>query len=721
MTEPTEKSIWRPILPVPDSAPAHKTRHWKYGDPHWVYEYRDLDGRRLGFECLFYTSTGERSLLPLTWCQDQHNWTAWKFIQFQRMRPIYGLETLGLFAHTEEELAEAAAQGETLLNVAELDVIKDVFICFDAHAARCARQLLPWATAISWPGGLPKIDEVDWSLLRGKQNVWIWPCKTAERVKVRRDHEGEGAVLPRDKQSAWKAVRKLESHLVAHGCQILGVIDPFSDEQTPVGFDAGMAVTLGWTEEQTQEWVLGHLLVGPGRDAIQKRWAAQKGAPDPLIETVPDATKAVAGKVARSDWESDLLYQGGALAVCTANIADILLNAPEWRGVLGYDDFEKKTVKLAPPPFQGGEVGEWDDSDDTWTSMWMAKVYGFTPSSKLVSEAVEAVAKRMFKFNPVQDYLNGLAWDGVGRIDDWLTDFLGVEPSEYSRLVGRFFLMGMIARAMNPGGQWKYCMILEGTQDAGKSKALGILGGKWFGDSDLDLNNKDSMVGIQGKWLYEFAELDSLSRAESSKAKSFLSRRNDEFRPHYGRRLVKCPRQTAFAGSVNEFEYLKDPSGAVRFWPVLCGEIDAINHAGLEMYRDQLFAEAYVRWRSGERYWPTPEQQRELFDPQQFKRQPPDNFVDRLYEWVHEQVQPFTQAMALSKGLGLDPAHWTPSNCTKCGIALTKLGCKKIEKRNGTTRFMYEPPKKVAGYSHAPSQPASSFADSVEQGGGYAP
>ena len=82
------------------------------------------------------------------------------------------------------------------------------------------------------------------------------------------------------------------------------------------------------------------------------------------------------------------------------------------------------------------------------------------------------------------------------------------------------FLIGMVARAMKPGVKFDYCLVLEGEQGKLKSTALRVLGGEWFGDTDLDLSNKDSMIALRGKWLYEFAELGSLARAEAAQDES---------------------------------------------------------------------------------------------------------------------------------------------------------------------------------------------------------
>ena len=233
-------------------------------------------------------------------------------------------------------------------------------------------------------------------------------------------------------------------------------------------------------------------------------------------------------------------------------------------------------------------------------------------------------------FHPVRDWLRSRPpWDGVERLGDWLTDCLGVPKSAYTQRVGRYFLMGMVARVMRPGVKFDYCLVLEGPQGRGKSMALSVLGGEWFGDTDLDLHNKDAMSALRGKWLYEFAELGSVTRAEASKQKSFLSRQIDEYRPVYGRREIRCPRQVVFAGSTNEWEWNKDPTGGRRFWPIDCA--NEINIDALRGMREQLFAEALRAFDSGERFWPTPDEQRALFDPEQLKREQADSLVDALH------------------------------------------------------------------------------------------
>lgn len=429
-------------------------------------------------------------------------------------------------------------------------------------------------------------------------------------------------------------------------------------------------------------------------------------APSPA-EPISTPPEACAGEWPEpppdDDWESRLLHtEKGQLRECIANVHDILLHSSRWDGVIGYDLFAQRTVKLRPPPYVNGEVGPWEDNDDTQTAMWLTRTWSFAPDPVVVGKAVEALA-RAAAFHPVQQYLDALpAWDGESRVDAWLTRFCGVEASEYARLVGRFFLIGMIARVMRPGAKMDYCLVLEGEQGKRKSTVARILGGEWYGDTDLNLENKDSMAALQGKWVYEFAEMGSVTRAESSKQKSFLSRQWDEFRPTYGKRMIRLPRQCVFIGTTNEDEWNKDPTGGRRFWAVRCvGEIDV---EGLAEAREQLFAEALALFNQDERYWPSKEEQDALFSPQQAQREIQESLIDALHDWVYAQVCDFSLAEAALNGLDLDASKLTRDLQTRIGNALRKLGCIKIEKRNGMTRFWYRPPQLIKPVQSAPIQ-----------------
>lgn len=136
-------------------------------------------------------------------------------------------------------------------------------------------------------------------------------------------------------------------------------------------------------------------------------------------------------------------------------------------------------------------------------------------------------------FHPVRDYLDGLAWDGVPRLDGWLTTYLGVEATPYTGAIGRMFLIGTVARVIEPGCKVDHVPILEGVQGAGKSAACRILGGPWFSDSLPELGSDALRVSqhLRGKWLIELAELSAMGRAEAATLKAFITREVEGFTP----------------------------------------------------------------------------------------------------------------------------------------------------------------------------------------------
>ena len=150
----------------------------------------------------------------------------------------------------------------------------------------------------------------------------------------------------------------------------------------------------------------------------------------------------------------------------------------------------------------------------------MTRKFRFATVTALVAEAVETLAMA-YPYHPVRLWLRGLPqWDRIDRLESWLVDYVGVKDSAYSRLVGKWFFIGMIARVMRPGVKFDYRLVLEGPQGRCKSMVASTLGA-WFGDTDLDLQNKDAASALRGKWIYEFPEMGSVTRVEASKQKSF--------------------------------------------------------------------------------------------------------------------------------------------------------------------------------------------------------
>jgi len=225
---------------------------------------------------------------------------------------------------------------------------------------------------------------------------------------------------------------------------------------------------------------------------------------------------------------------------------------------------------------------------------------GFEPKAQDVPMGVLRVAEDT-SFNPVADYLNGLRWDGKKRVATWLPSIFDADDTDINRAFGRMFLISAVARALNPGAKVDTMLILEGEQGIRKSSAVAALFGEDFVMNGLPgFKGQESALALQGKWAVDLGELGGFGKADIRTIKNFLTLTVDNYRPLWGRHFINRPRRVVFIGSTNEHDYLRDPTGARRFWPVYCRSVDLEK---LVAVRDQLWAEAVALYSAGEKWW----------------------------------------------------------------------------------------------------------------------
>lgn len=322
------------------------------------------------------------------------------------------------------------------------------------------------------------------------------------------------------------------------------------------------------------------------------------------------------------DWQTLLQKSDKGTIKPTLHNACLLLkwscDAHQW---LVYDEFREEPAVVGETPWR--RYGrQWIDGDALEARHRIGSIYGVDMPTPMMHDAADLVAKQT-RVHPVRDYLNRLQWDGTARINEWLMRYLGAVTNhggdcrQYLGCIGSMWLIGAVARVMQPGVKFDYLLIFEGGQGAGKSTTLQILGGDWTLDTPIVIGDKDAYQALRGKWIVELAELDSFNKAESTKAKAFFSSGTDSYRASYGRKVQDVPRQCVFAGTTNEEAYLRDGTGNRRYWPFLARRAQL---AELERDRDQLWAEAVVQWREGIPFWPQ-EHHREIFEAQQALRE----------------------------------------------------------------------------------------------------
>lgn len=264
-----------------------------------------------------------------------------------------------------------------------------------------------------------------------------------------------------------------------------------------------------------------------------------------------------------------------------------------------------------------GAKRQWIDADSRALQLSMQENLGLARIGfETVHQAVLAYA-HMNRVNPPKDWLLSLQnkWDGVSRIGGFLQNYMGAENSEYTAAVSKNFFIALVARIFRPGCKVDNMLVLEGSQGRKKSTALKALGGEWFTECNEPLgagSNKDFYAILRGKMIVEIAELDSFSKADTARIKAIITTATDRYRAPYAKVAQEVPRTSVFVGTTNEDEYLADPTGGRRFWPVKTGHIDADRIAE---DREQLFAEAVCAYRDRPVWWELPlEEARALQD-----------------------------------------------------------------------------------------------------------
>jgi predicted P-loop ATPase len=340
-------------------------------------------------------------------------------------------------------------------------------------------------------------------------------------------------------------------------------------------------------------------------------------------------------------WLADAVCDGGGRPLpVLANIMVALRAAPQIEDAFNFDEMLRAPILMLALPMVrrlSVDLGPYPrpvrDTDVSQLQDFLQREGLPKIGMNMTRQAVELRA-RDCSFHPVRIYLDDLLWDRKPRLDDWLSTYLGAAPSPYVKAIGRMFLIAMVARIFEPGCKADYMLVLEGEQGARKSAACSVLAGQWFSDQLPDIharNDKDTSQHLRGKWLIEVAELSATSRAETEHLKAFITRRVEHYRPSYGRLDVDEPRQCVFIGTTNKKTYLRDETGARRYWPVGVGKIDLDK---LSKDRDQLFAEAVHRYHEGERWWPNEAFEREHIKPQQDDRFEGDPWDDLIADYV---------------------------------------------------------------------------------------
>jgi putative DNA primase/helicase len=649
--KPRAAPRWRAVVPVPPHAPACVFEHGfrdKKADA-WV-TLQAVASWRYAFDGVFYGHVARyerinsrglkvKDTIAHTWCEnleDGRGLQRWHARQWENPRPLY-------------------VPAELLSGDGKLPVV----VVEGEKCAEAGHKLLGHEfDFVSWPGWCAAWSHAAWHWLRGR-TVMLWPDCDAQHELLTKAERDAGTdpkskpLRPAAKQPGTKAMQGIGTLLQAeHGCQVHWVPIPAPGD-VPEGWDIADAIDSGWDAAKVRDFIRASV---PFESANDEARASVK-------------SQATADDGEAPSWRSCLFYSStGAIKACRENAVFALDGVPERgiagdpraAGVIAFNEFTNNVVKLRASPW-GTPAGEWLEQDELEMGAWLSRELFLPPLPRgTLEEAVLMVARR-HAFHPLRDemlHLQG-TWDGEKRVGGWLRRVCLKPDSKpdaqldaYLQRAGAWFLMGMCARVLplvrkgnqvvqGPGTKFDYMLVFEGAQGWRKSTLAEVLGGEYFADSGLDLQNKDSFMNIQGIGVYEWAELQNMSKADVRSVKLFISSPKDRFRATFDRRPRDYPRQVVFVGTTNESHYFTDLTGNRRFWPVRLERVADIDW--LRENRQQLLAEALHYLAAGHRFYPTSREQAEIFDPQQQERTVDDSLDAVIRTYLYDSAQRVAQ------------------------------------------------------------------------------
>ena len=333
-------------------------------------------------------------------------------------------------------------------------------------------------------------------------------------------------------------------------------------------------------------------------------------------------------------------------------------------------------------------------TDEAAKGLWLEADRAGLPSGERYFISVLEDVGRANAFHPVRDYLARLEWDGIERLDTWLSGYLDAEDTELNRAYGRKTLIGAVRRVRRPGAKHDTVLVLQGLQGRGKSSVLCALcpDEDWFTDSlGIGDDEKEVIDQTAGKWLVEMAELAGMGKRDANQAKAMISRKVDRARLSYGRLNTERPRQFILFGTVNEAQYLRDPTGNRRYWPVsISGRLDPDEvRDNIARDRDQLWAEAAYYEARGEGSTLPKELWQTAADSQR-ERLLADPWQERLE--VHLEGKAFMTSEEIYETLGVLTAQRNPAISQRIAGILNGLGYERARRRiEGRLTWGYAP------------------------------
>lgn len=201
-----------------------------------------------------------------------------------------------------------------------------------------------------------------------------------------------------------------------------------------------------------------------------------------------------------------------------------------------------------------------------------------------VQNFIERIGRKN-SYNPVKVYLEDCLknWDGKSRIKDLCNTL--ITPYWFNDEHKEVFITKWLLNTVNiPFNDGTYgaegILVIQGYQGAGKTRWIKsiIPNTLWLKTGlEIDPSDRDKVKQATKYWVAELGEMDATLKRDQAKLKAFFTEAKDEYRLPYARVEESYPRLTSFYATVNDEEFLKDPTGNRRYWVIPVDKV-IVNH-----------------------------------------------------------------------------------------------------------------------------------------------
>lgn len=386
---------------------------------------------------------------------------------------------------------------------------------------------------------------------------------------------------------------------------------------------------------------VGERVTVPFRDIVDISYSGED-AMTLLTPKRPEREFPVIGNTALSAEEGLISYE---MPMTISALRDVLpVVYPGLDGMVYYDELaEKEMVDMALFGRKPGVVPLTDSIMSVYHDDLERRLdeFGFSgkryPSMQTRDEALTVVMHDNRR-NLFREWVESLEWDGEPRLRNVLKVLFGAtapalrEDDEaeddgkkktheaedrYLGDVAEAWLIGAIRR-MYTETKHEIVPVFIGAQGIGKGTSMKFLAGKdhWYRDTTVDFKDPQRFLdSVRGAIIVELGESIQLQGEDQGLLKAFISQSSDHMRKAYAHYDESFPRHFILAASSNNEIVFRDPTGARRFFPVIC-DPDVQHEAGFTIptnsrprmhqhYIEQVWAEALHMYNEGRKWYLT--------------------------------------------------------------------------------------------------------------------